>query len=57
MRFFDHVERIDEYRMARKVLIADVSGRRVRRNAYGWCEDGHGQQRDEGGGCVTMSER
>ena len=29
-RWFGHVERIDEYRMARKVLMAEVSGGRVR---------------------------
>ena len=30
MRWFGHVERKDEYRIARKVLMAEVSGRRVR---------------------------
>ena len=30
MRWFGHVERMDEYRMARWVLKADVSGERVR---------------------------
>ena len=30
LRWFGHVERIDEYRMARRVLMAEVSGRRVR---------------------------
>ena len=30
LRWFGHVERMDEYRMARKVLMAEVSGRRVR---------------------------
>ena len=29
LRLFGHVERMDEYRMARMVLMADVSGRRV----------------------------
>ena len=28
---FGHVEKMDEYRMARRVLMAGVSGRRVRR--------------------------
>ena len=28
--WFGHLERMDEYRMARRVLIADASGRRVR---------------------------
>ena len=30
MRWFGHVERMDDYRMARRVLMAEVSGRRVR---------------------------
>ena len=30
LRWFGHVERIDEYRMARRVLMAEVSGGRVR---------------------------
>ena len=29
-RWFGHVERMDEYRMARRVLMSEVSGRRVR---------------------------
>ena len=29
LRWFGHVERIDEYRMARRVLMAEVSGGRV----------------------------
>ena len=29
LRWFGHVERMDEYRMARRVLIAEVSGGRV----------------------------
>ena len=29
LRWFGHVERMDEYRMARKVLMAKVSGGRV----------------------------
>ena len=31
LRWFGHVERLDEYRMARRVLMAEVSGGRVRR--------------------------
>ena len=23
----------------------------------GWCEDGYGQQRNDGGGCMSMRER
>ena len=30
LRWFVHVERMDEYRMARRVLMAEVSGGRVR---------------------------
>ena len=30
LRWFGHVERMDEYRMARRVLMAEVSGGRVR---------------------------
>ena len=34
---FGHVERMDEYRMARRVLMAEVSGGRVRgRPRLGW---------------------
>ena len=29
MRWFRHVERMDEYHMARRVLMAEVSGRQV----------------------------
>ena len=29
LRWFGHVERMDEYRMARRVLIAEVSGGRA----------------------------
>ena len=37
LRWFGHVERIDEYRMARRVLMAEVSGGRVRgRPKLGW---------------------
>ena len=30
LRWFGHVEKMDEYRMARRVLMAEVSGGRVR---------------------------
>ena len=30
LRWFGHVKRMDEYRMISRVLMADVSGRRVR---------------------------
>ena len=39
LRWFGRVERMDEYRMARRVLIADVSGGRVRgRPRLGWVD-------------------
>ena len=38
-RWFGHVKRIDEYRMARRVLMAEVSGGRVRgRPRLGWMD-------------------
>ena len=62
LRWFAHVERMDDYRMARRVLIAEVSGGRVRGRPRlgwmdGWCEGGVRQQRNDGGGCATMRER
>ena len=39
LRWFGHVERMDEYRMARRVLMAEVSGGRVRRRPrLGWMD-------------------
>ena len=39
LRWFGHVERMDEYRMARRVLMAEVSGGRVRRRPMlGWMD-------------------
>ena len=39
LRWFGHVERMDEYRMARRVLMAEVSGGRVRgRQRLGWMD-------------------
>ena len=39
LRWFGHVERMDEFRMARKVLMAEVSGGRVRgRQRLGWMD-------------------
>ena len=52
---------MDEYRMARRVLMVEVSGGRVRGRPEvrlaGWCEGGLRQQRNDGGGCATMRER
>ena len=38
LRWFGYVERMDEYRMAKRVLMAEVSGGRVRgdRGLAGW---------------------
>ena len=37
LRWFGHVERMDEYRMARRLFMAEVSGWRVReRQRLGW---------------------
>ena len=39
LRWFGHVERMDEYRMARRVLMAEVSGGWVRgRPRLGWMD-------------------
>ena len=39
LRWFGHVERIDDYPMARRVLMAEVSGGRVRgRPRLGWMD-------------------
>ena len=39
LRWFGHVERKDEYRITRRVLMADISGRRVRgRPRLGWMD-------------------
>ena len=40
LRWFGHVERMDEYRISRRVLMAKVSGGRVRgRPRLGWMDD------------------
>ena len=39
LRWFGHVERMDEHRMARRMLMAEVSGLRVReRLRLGWMD-------------------
>ena len=62
LRWFEHVERISEYRMAKMVLMAEVSGGRVRSREIevrldGWREGGLGQQKIDGGGGAPMRER
>ena len=45
--WFGHVERMNEYRMSRMVLMTEISGGRVRcRPRFGWMDD-LGQQRDD----------
>ena len=55
LRWLGHVESMDQYRMARRVLMAEVSGGWVQ-GLDGWCEGGLRQQRNDGGGCLTMRE-
>ena len=55
-------EKMDEYRMARRVLMAEASVGLIRGRPrlgwmHGWCEGGLGQQRNDGGGCASMRER
>ena len=39
LRWFGHVERMDEYRMVRRVLMTEVGGGRVRgRPKFGWMD-------------------
>ena len=63
LRWFGHVERMDDYRMTRRVLMAEVSRGRVRGKQVRldeWCEGKQlhlKQQRNDGGGCATMRER
>ena len=58
LRWFGQMERMDEYRMARRALMAEASGGLVRgKQRLGWCEGGLGQRRNDGGGCASMLER
>ena len=62
LRWFGHVERMDEYRMARRVLMSEVSGGQVRgRQGLGWMDDVKvalgNRGMTAGGGCATMRER
>ena len=51
---------MDEYRMARRVLMAEVgyqvSTRETKVRLDGWSEGGLGQQSNDRGGCTTMYE-
>ena len=61
LRWFEQVERMDVHSVARKVLMAEVSGGRVRRRPrLGWMDGVNvalWQQRNDGGGCASMRER
>ena len=63
LRWVGHVERMDDYRMARRVLTVDgrsqwgTGTRETEVRLDGWCEGGVRQQRNGGGGCATMRER
>ena len=64
LRWFGHVERMDDCRMARRVLMAEVSGGRVREKPrLGWMDGvkvaliSQQQQRNDGGGCATMDRK
>ena len=61
LRWFGHVERMDEYRMARRVHDSrshwETGTREAEVRLDGWCEGGLDQQRNDGGGCATMRER
>ena len=61
LRWFGHVERMDEYRFDRRVLMAEVSGGRVRGRPEvrldGWCDGGLGKQCNDGGSCSSMRKR
>ena len=59
LRWFGYVERMDEYRMTKKLLIAEVIGVRVRgRPRLGRMNGGKMvlHQRDDCGGCATMKK-
>ena len=60
LRWFVHMERMDQYIMARRVLMVSQWGMGMRETEVrldGLCEGGLRQQRNDGGGCSTMRER
>ena len=60
LRWFGHVEIMDEYRMDRRVLMAEVSGGLARgRPRLGWMDGVKVAlgNRNDGGGCATKRER
>ena len=64
MRYFGHVKRMAEYRVARRVLMAEVSGGRVRGiPRLGWMDGvkvalgNRGMTVESARQCTTMRER
>ena len=60
LRLFGHVERMDDYRMARRVLMAEISGGRVRgRQRLGWMDGVKvaSGNRNDCVGCASMREK
>ena len=57
LRWSGHVERMDEYRMARRMLMEVEYEVDRSLSMDGWCEAGLGQQRNDGGCCASMRER
>ena len=62
LRWFGHMERMDEYRMARRAQVDGLSlwgtgTREADVRMDGWCEGGLRQENNDGGGCATKRER
>ena len=61
MKWFGPVDRMDKYRMARRVRVVEVVEckygiDRARIGFNGWYEGGHEQQRDHSVGFATMTK-
>ena len=54
LRWFMHVEKMDEYHMARRVLMVEVSGMGQTEVRLDEWHEGGLPSRNDGGGCVTM---
>ena len=62
LRWFGHVEIMDEYRMAMQKSVDGRSQwgtgtRETEVRLDGWCEGGFRRQRNDSGGCATMREK